>query len=202
MKHPAKYSESLLDVIGAHIPKAELVLDPFGGTGKLREVCPRAICMDIEPEWAKLSGLRADALRLPFANESVACIATSPTYGNRMADTFTDHTHRITYTNYIGHPLHENNSGKLQWGNDYKIFHGFAWIEAWRVLAWNGVLIINTKNHIRQGKEINVSGFHSETCRELDFKLVASINVRTPGNRFGQNRDKRVDYEQVMVFQK
>jgi hypothetical protein len=86
MKHPARYTDAFLPVFAEWLDGRERVLDPFGGTGKLKEVCPRAICMDIEAEWAQMAGLRADATRLPFAKETFDAICTSPTYANRLAD--------------------------------------------------------------------------------------------------------------------
>lgn len=195
VRHPAKYTDALLPVFAELLAGRKRVLDPFGGTGKLKAICPDAVCMDIEPEWAAMAGLCADALRLPFEAGQFDAICTSPTYGNRMADTYTDGTHRITYTNYIGRHLSENNSGKMQWGLKYRQFHEAAYAEFRRVCR--GVVILNVKDHIRAGETIPVCDWHSKA---MGLPLAERRKVEVSGNRFGQNREKRMDYEEVMVF--
>lgn len=142
MKHPARYTDSFLPVFAEWLDGRERVLDPFGGTGKLKEVCPRAICMDIEAEWAQMAGLRSDATRLPFARGTFDAICTSPTYANRMADKTPG---RVSYAARLGKPLHPQNTGGMQWGEAYRNMHIKAWGECKRVLKRGGILILNIK---------------------------------------------------------
>jgi DNA modification methylase len=90
--HPATYTKSVLDCFRAHVPLGSYVLDPFAGTGKihrLREFTDIiTIGVELEPEWAQMSEhtIIGNALHLPFADNTFDVIATSPCYGNRMAD--------------------------------------------------------------------------------------------------------------------
>lgn len=89
--HPAKFSREVLDVISSWVPMDVEVLDPFAGVGyPLVEALPgrRVVGIEIEPEWALCHpGVRqGDALDLPFRAGEFAWSVTSPTYGNRMAD--------------------------------------------------------------------------------------------------------------------
>ena len=95
-------------------------------------------------------------------------ICTSPTYGNRMADSHDakDGSSRNTYTHKLGRKLDVNNSGKMQWGNEYKKLHTKAWNECFRVLKNDGVFILNFKNHIKKGKEVDAyQQFCCRICR-------------------------------------
>lgn len=82
-------------------------------------------------EWAArwLDGARrnivGDALRLPFRDATFDVVATSPTYGNRMADHHEarDDSDRGTYRHRLSRPLHPSNSGAMQWGEEYRSIH-------------------------------------------------------------------------------
>jgi hypothetical protein len=88
IKHPAKYSDCLLPIFDNYLPdNSHKILDPFAGTGKLRKVRSNCILLEIEPEWANESGaIIGDATMMPFDSGYFDAICTSPTYGNRMAD--------------------------------------------------------------------------------------------------------------------
>ena len=129
MKHPAKFTDSILDAIKPILLPHWVILDPFGGTGKLKEIAPNAIINEIEFEWVAMgkpaSVINGDALSLPFANDTFDAIVTSPTYSNRMADSHNakDGSKRNTYRHTLGRALHSNNSGQLQWGDNYRNKH-------------------------------------------------------------------------------
>lgn len=87
--HPAKFSDAVLEIMEPLIPYGAKVLDPFMGVGKIFNIVPEAIGVDIEPEWAAChpNGLVGDATSLPADwKHRFDVIATSPTFGNRMAD--------------------------------------------------------------------------------------------------------------------
>lgn len=206
MRHPAKYTDCLLPIFFKYLKDMNMVLDPFAGTGKLKEVVPNAVLLEIEFEWASMCGaVVADSQYMPFCNDVFDAICTSPTYGNRMADHFIDHqTHknyvRNTYRHCLNRPLHSNNSGKMQWGEEYKKFHIVVWNECKRVLRKNGLFILNISDHIRMGERINVSKWHVGVLEKVGFELLKKIEIETPRQRMGSNSKLRTEYEYIFVF--
>lgn len=209
MRHPAKYSDSILEEMRDLLKDVTgMVLDPFAGTGKihlLQRDNLRTVGIEIEPEWATLhpQTVVGNALHLPFADASFDAIVTSPTYGNRMADHHNakDGSRRNTYKHAMGRDLHPNNSGQMQWGDKYRQFHEEAWVEANRVLKPGGVFILNISNHIRKGVEVDVTDWHVRTL-STHFSLEDVRTPSTPRLRHGSNSSVRVDFESVVRFRK
>ncbi len=146
-KHPAKFSPEILAIIDECLEDAKTVLDPFAGIGRIHDLKNRQTTgVEIEAEWANQhpDTLVANALDLPFPDQHFDAIATSPTYGNRMADHHNakDGSRRTTYRHLLGHELHEDNSGRMQWGEQYRVFHAAAWKEADR-FSRAGVMLIS-----------------------------------------------------------
>ena len=204
-KHPAKYTDVLLGAFVRMLADSTCILDPFGGTGKvflLNRWYPHAEIQatEIEPEWAAINPRTtlANALVLPWQDNYFDAVCTSPTYGNRMADELLDGYDRITYTAKLGRKLNADNSGSMQWGKEYRDFHTKAWQEATRVLRIGGVFVLNIKNHIRNGQEQFVTEWHIETILSLGYEVVEHLKINTPSMRFGQNSEKRIEYESVI----
>lgn len=98
--HPAKFSApisarlaELLDTEGERRGRPLRILDPFAGIGRIHrlpfELAHTTVGVELEPEWALAGGsIPGDATRLPFAAGSFDAVATSPCYGNRMADLY------------------------------------------------------------------------------------------------------------------
>lgn len=97
--HPAKFPKYVLDRIALYV-RAEArqlgrparVLDPFAGVGRIHDL-PRRYAettgVELEPEWAacRARTIVGDALALPEDwTGRFDVVATSPCYGNRMAD--------------------------------------------------------------------------------------------------------------------
>ena len=212
IEHPAKFSESIMKVI-AQVLVTDLgvggnVLDPFAGTGRIHQLRPHFTTtgIEIEKEWAAMSPhtLLGTALELPFSDGKFDAICTSPTYGNRMADHHNakDSSKRITYRHKLGHPLHPDNSGQMQWGVVYRQFHRQAWLEAIRVLRPGGLFLLNISDHIRKGVVQEVSRWHSELLIELGLMFLKRIDILTPRMRFGSNAHLRTGTEYAIVFSK
>lgn len=203
--HPAKYSDVLLPIFSELLKESKLVLDPFGGVGKLKQIRPDAIINEIEFEWAKeASGICGDALRLPFVDGTFDAICTSPTYGNRMADKYnpTERWSHVGYAHSLKRDLHPQSSGKLQWGETYREFHRLAWKECIRTLKNGGLFILNISNHIRKGKEITVSEWHFGYLIGLKLKYDKSYEINTPRMKKGENRDLRLQNEYIITFRR
>lgn len=210
--HPAKFSDKILATIAEHVGPAEIVLDPFAGTGRIHELASdttRTIGVEIEPDWPgahpdNIQGNALDLLAIVGA-ESVDAIATSPTYGNRMADSHNakDDSVRLTYTHTIGHDLDPDNSGAMQWGDKYRSFHEAAWQQSVAVLKPGGTFTLNIKNHIRNGEIQRVAEWHiNALMRRHHLEMVALDVLTTKGVDAGANADRRTGFELVVTFRK
>ena len=214
MKHPATYTDSFIPIFAKLLSDRKTVLDPFAGTGKLGLIknygfAGQIWCNELEPEWVTSSLHKVDKWVVGDARDlswamGVDAICTSPTYGNRMADSHTakDKSRRITYTHYIGRKLTDGNSGAMQWGEKYRNLHKDVWNECWNVLSLNGLMIVNVSNHIRKGQEVDVVGWHEECLKNIGFKLAEHIKIKTPRMKVGQNFEKRILHESILVLSK
>lgn len=201
--HPAKFPTPVLEAIAKWIPDGTRVLDPFAGVGGIHDLRPRVetVGVEIEPEWADQSPhtIVGSALNLPYADDSFDVVATSPTYGNRMADQYDgrDGSTRVTYRLSLGRPLHPDNTGALQWGPAYRDFHRRAWDEALRVLKPSGILLLNMKDHYRGGTRQHVTDWHIATLEALGLRITDHLRIPVRGMKFGANAGLRVDHETV-----
>lgn len=94
--HPAKWSQAVLDTVGDNLfelmPDGGRILDPFAGVGieRLQAAAGDSLVVgvELEAEWLPEGGdmVQANSRRLPFRSGSFDAMATSPAYGNRMAD--------------------------------------------------------------------------------------------------------------------
>lgn len=218
IKHPAKYSDALIPLIAVILRRYNVksVFDPMAGTGKIGEIRKygfegRIDCNDIEPDWIIGLEKKWDTFTFQDAsyfynigNGAIDCICTSPTYANRLADHWNpkDNSKRFSYKFNIGRELHSENTGNKHWGKAYREKHEAIWLECYRILKSNGLLILNISNHIRGGKEIFVSEWHREILKNIGFVLIELHRIKTPRLRFGANSSLRVEFENLFVFKK
>lgn len=207
VSHPARYSAALLPVFADYLAPCRTVLDPFAGTGRIHELQQfgfETVGVEIEPEWARLQPdtIEGNVLALPFGDAAFDAICTSPTYGNRLADhhNAADPELRRSYTHDLGRSLHEDNSGAMHWGDEYRAFHEQAWKECLRVLKPHGLFVLNIKDHIRAGERQPVSGWHVTTLCRFGLVLLEHTEVETPSMRAGSNSDLRGP-EYVYLFE-
>jgi SAM-dependent methyltransferase len=223
ISHPARYSAGLLPIFAGiidynleyymlgHLVSAGKILDPFAGTGRIHDLRDLIGCetvgVELEAEWADLHAdtICGNALHLPFEDHEFDVICTSPTYGNRLADSHnaSDPERRRSYTHDLGRKLHDDNSGAMQWSLEYREFHLKAWVEAVRVLRPGGLFILNIKDHIREGIQQPVSTWHAATLVSLglDYDPELSQGVPTRHLRQGSTRE-RAGQELVLVFKR
>jgi hypothetical protein len=210
--HPATYSRAILNTIASYLEPGQSVLDPFAGVGTIHELADRCqvstIGVELEPEWADLHPhtVCADALTIDeLFEDQFDVIATSPAYGNRMADHHDarDGSHRNTYKHMLGRDLTDGSSAAMQWGPEYRGLHSAVWRKCFNVLSDGGLFILNIKDHVRDGGVQHVTSWHVDRlCRVLGLRLIAHHIIPGPGLPSGENEDLRVVGEEIYVFRK
>jgi hypothetical protein len=244
--HPAKFSAAIVDHLGDRLAKHAAavgrpirVLDPFAGVGGVHRFATDDILtlgVELEPEWAAAHPrtLVGDATNLPPCwSELFDVVATSPAYGNRLADSYMgggpcgkcndrrgraaqverkdcdrcggtgrDLSTRMTYRCGLGRDLTPGSGAGLNWGDQYRELHAQAWQEVRRVLAADGLFLLNVKNHVRRGREMPVVEWHLATVASLGFTFEGMDTIETPGMRHGANADLRAKGEVILVFRK
>jgi tRNA G10 N-methylase Trm11 len=217
VKHPAKFGPKILAAIDDLLGDSFYVLDPFAGTGRIHELgifgrpdkVPRmTVGIEIEPEWADMHPQTrvGDATFMPqFGAGTFDAIATSPAYGNRMADSYDgrDGSKRNTYRTALGRELDPASGAGLQWGEDYRTLHDLAWKESVRVLKQGGRFVLNMKDHIRDGERVHVTDWHVANLVGVHgLTVIEARGIYTTGNGFGANGKVRIPYEEVILFSK
>jgi SAM-dependent methyltransferase len=210
--HPAKFSKPILDHLSAlvageaeRLKRRPTLLDPFAGVGRIHQLDKWADTtgVEIEPEWAACHSRTevGDALGMRFAHSSFDIVATSPTYGNRMADHHTprDGSKRYGYKFSLRRDPHPASSSTLQWGDEYRQFHVKAWREVARVLTPHGLFLLNVSNHPR-GREMQpVVEWHLTHLLTVGWWLLAAIPISTQRMKNGANPE-RAEAEMILAL--
>ena len=213
MKHPAKFTDAFFDIFYDMLRGSKNVLDPFAGTGKIGKLKEFGFdgtiyANEIEEEWLSPNEYHCDVLSycdaefMDYPDGFFDAICTSPTYGNRMADHHNakDGSKRITYTHCLGRQLTEGNTGNMHWGVEYIRKHRQIYSNLARMIKPGGKFVLNVKNHIRRGKEVDVTSFHIAELRKNGFYVAEIRLVKTPGLKYGANASKRMDEECIVLL--
>lgn len=181
--HPATYPIAVMDIFRELIPGGSRVLDPFAGVGTIHELRPECTTsgIEIEPEWAAASphtlvgDSRVVMAGIPAGTFDV--VATSPAYGNRLADAFyaaTDAHARRSYALDLGRPLSDGSGAGCEFDTDgeYEELHEAVWSLAAKVLRPGGLLLLNCKDFQRDGKVVPVTGWHVATLAALGLSVI------------------------------
>ena len=215
MNHPAKFTDAFFEVFSEMLNGCSSVFDPFAGTGKIGKLkqygfTGEIYANEIEPEWLSPNEHMCDVLTfcdaefLDYPESHFDAICTSPTYGNRMADHHNakDRSKRNTYTHCLGHQLAQGNTGKMQWGQEYREKHERVYRHIAKMVKPGGKFVLNIKNHIRRGVEIDVVAFHEATLKNCGFEMIDKRAIETPSLKYGANADKRLPIEYIILFRK
>lgn len=106
---------------------------------------------------------------------------------------------RITYRRKLGRMPSAGSAAVLQWGNSYRDHHQRFIHSALEVLEPEALMIVNMKNHIRDGREQLVTEWWLNVLLVRGCRLLEVRPVRTQGMGFGANADARTDREFLIV---
>jgi ParB-like chromosome segregation protein Spo0J len=182
--HPATFPRAVMEVFVELIPDDSIVLDPFAGVGTIHELhLVRGIItngIELEPEWAAahprtICGDSQRAAEL-LPGIAVDVIATSPAYGNRLADSYnaSDPHARRSYSIDIGRPLSADSGAGLHFDKDgrYETLHRNVWASVTSMLEPGGLFLLNCKDFKRAGKVMPVTGWHIRCLTDLGLRVV------------------------------
>lgn len=227
MRHPAKFTDSILEVMRRTLDDNAVEgvgIDPFAGVGGmcgLDNGSRHTVGVEIEQPWVRWAQEQGrdvqlgDSTRRDFGRDFQPCqfdyAVTSPTYGNRFADKHRarDGSTRRSYTHDLRamtgddeYTLHPHNTGGEKWGKKYWIMHKVVYGNLWHVLKDGGLFVLNVSDHVRNKQVVPVAEWHLKAVEATGFSVKSMEEVETPRMRMGANRDARVEYEMVYVFEK
>lgn len=208
LSHCAKYSEPIMERLRYHLTDAPgPILDCFAGTGRIHELGrDDTVGVEIEPEWANMHDrtMVGDATKLTdlFEPGSFGTVTTSPTYANRLSDSYDgrDGSSRMSYRLSLGRDLTANNSGGMQWDHTYRDLHRTVYQQLPTILQPDGLLLLNMKDHRRDGHWQHVTDWHLRTLLEQRFSFITAERIECPGNGHGANLADRIEFETLLVM--
>lgn len=86
--------------------------------------------------------------------------------------------------------LHEDNSGKMHWGPEYRSFHEKVWAQVPGLLVGPRLFLLNIKDHVRNRERQPVAQWHVGTLTRLGFQVLRWEEIDTGGLRHGANRER------------
>lgn len=220
LAHPAVYSTRVLNIFDEVMTEHfgldpaswrthKTVWDPFAGTGKIHELRPRWVThgTELEKEWAALNSWTTVGDACTLQHETMFdAVATSPVFGNRLSDhhNASDPHKRRSYTFDLGRTLSNNNSGVLQWGEEYRSFHEKAWKNIVNQIKPGGVFVLNMKDHIRNGEHQPVTKWHVDHIeKKEEMSCIKWVPVGKRALHAGANAKlRKANTEWVIVFER
>ena len=215
--HYTRYNEKIISHIEARLRGTpRMILDPMAGTLERLRRLERMDAgghlvwgVEYEADWVRDYPhprlVQGDCREMPFEDGFFDVIVVSPSYGNRDADRsgdWFDNADRKTYAGALGRNVSDG-SLCLQWGREYREGHLRAWNEATRVLKMGGLFVLNCKSHVRQGRIVPVTAFHTRALVMLGCEMLDLTSIPTSGRHSGANSDVRAEEsEQIIVFTK
>ena len=123
-------------------------------------------------------------------------------YGLSRRNTY---THRLqSSTRNPDRVLHDDNSGAMRWGKRYRRFHELAYREALRCIRPGGFAAVNISNHVETSNGVSVEHHVAEWTINawtlLGVTLAGAWPIETRRNGQGANRDRRTEFELVVLF--
>jgi hypothetical protein len=214
--HPCRWTPAVLDAIEPLIVELGLpVHDPFAGTGeRLGQLCDRLgvpfTGTELEAEYIADRRVRhGDSTDADTYPTHPFGVVTSPVYPNGMTDHFhaRDDSRRHTYRQGLAEirgydrPLHPNNMGR--YGNRYRRSQAsedkhFA-IADLCVGHWPRHAFVNVKDVVTPSYTVEVVARWQALLEGHGYEVVDVVEVSTPGQRHGANRDHRADGEAIIV---
>lgn len=179
--HPATYPAAVLDLFRELLVGRTTVLDPFAGVGTIHDLRPQweTYGIELEREWAMVRRHTiigdARAAGELYSGHQFSAVATSPAYGNRLADAFYnahDAEGRRTYAFDLGRPLTAGNGAGMAFGDEYRVLHRAVWAAVVALLEPGGLFLLNCKDFVRGGAVVPVTGWHIGELAALGLRAV------------------------------
>jgi ParB-like chromosome segregation protein Spo0J len=184
--HPATYPRAVMDLFAELIPPHSKVFDPFAGVGTIHQLDGTngivTLGMEIEEEWAKAHPrtVHGDSRRVAtdprVGWKSFDVIATSPAYGNRLADNYNarDPQARRSYSIDLGRSVSECSGAGMHFDRDgsYELLHREVWAAVTQLLRPGGLFLLNCKDFRRAGKVMPVTGWHIGQLASLGLTTI------------------------------
>lgn len=193
--HPATYPQAVMAIFRDVIPAGSRILDPFGGVGTIHDLRPdiETHAIEIEAEWAAANPhtTHGDSTKAGdlFTAGYFDAIATSPAYGNRLADAFynaSDAQSRNSYALDLGRPLDGNSGAGMHFAKDgrYEDLHRSVWAAVVPLLRSGGLFLLNCKDFQRDGKLMRPTGWNIEVLTGLGLRVVDLYTLPAKGLPF------------------
>lgn len=226
-KHPAKFSEPILQVLARQVraevkrqarPTPLLLVDPFAGVGRCHQLEQvgkvMTLGVEIEAEWANCHQrtVCADSLdwmayQVAFMDRRADIVATSPCYGNRFADHHEarDGSTRRSYRHDLGRMPSDGSASVMPWGARYWRFHATAYQRIFALLRPGGLFLLNVSDFVKGEAVVPAASWHHGAASAVGFEPAGprwALQVPTDRMRHGENHEARVPFEVVYRFRK